>query len=102
MQTLRAPENHVLISISKQYCFHSFPEYCGGVKGFKSTNRQGRGVTNNANVKTGQHVKSVVIACAYLANEGHQVVLTHREHVDVFHNHHLVMVLVKDSVVQHV
>lgn len=36
------------------------------------------------------------------AEDGYQVVLTHGEHVDVFDDHHLVMVLVEDGVVHHV
>lgn len=36
------------------------------------------------------------------AEDGHQVVLTHGEHVDVFDDHHLVVVLVKDGVVHHI
>ncbi len=41
-------------------------------------------------------------ACAYLSEEGHQVVLAHGEHLDVLHDHHLVVVLVKYRPVQHV
>ena len=40
--------------------------------------------------------------CAHPAEDGHQVMLAHGEHVDVFDDHHLVVVFVKDGVVQHV
>lgn len=36
------------------------------------------------------------------AEDGHQVMLTHGEHVDVLDDHHLVVVFVKDGVIQHV
>lgn len=36
------------------------------------------------------------------AEDGHQVVLTHGEHVDVFDDHHLVVILIKDGVVHHI
>lgn len=38
----------------------------------------------------------------YPSKDGHQVVLAHGEHVNVLYDHHLVVVLVKDCVVQHV
>ena len=36
----------------------------------------------------------------YPAKYGHQVMLAHGEHVDVFHDHHLIVVFVEDGVVQ--
>lgn len=36
------------------------------------------------------------------AEDGHQVMLAHGEHVDVLDDHHLVVVLVEDGVVHHV
>lgn len=39
---------------------------------------------------------------SHLAIDGHQVMFAHGEHVDVLHDHHLVVVFVKDGVIQHV
>lgn len=39
---------------------------------------------------------------AHPAEDGHQVMLAHGEHVDVFDNHHLVVVLVEDGIVHNV
>ena len=36
----------------------------------------------------------------YLSKEGHQVMFTQREQIDVLDNHHLVMVFIEDCVVQ--
>lgn len=38
----------------------------------------------------------------YLAKEGHQVMLTQREQINVLHDHHLIVVLIKYGVVQNV
>lgn len=44
----------------------------------------------------------VKVEAPHPAEDGHQVVLTHREHVDVFDDDHLVVVLVKDGIVHHI
>lgn len=36
------------------------------------------------------------------AEDGHQVMLAHGEHIDVLDDHHVVVVFVKDGVIQHV
>lgn len=38
----------------------------------------------------------------YPAKDGHQVMFTHGEHVDVFDYHHLIVVFIEDGVVQYV
>lgn len=38
----------------------------------------------------------------YPAKDGHQVMFTHGEHVDVFDYHHLIVVFIEDGVIQHV
>lgn len=52
-------------------------------------------LTQTQNLPTGQ------ISDGHFAVERDQVVLAHREHLDVLHHHHLVVVLVEDCVVQH-
>lgn len=42
------------------------------------------------------------VCFSHPAEDGHQVMFTHGEHVDVFDDHHLVVVFVEDGVVQHV
>ena len=39
---------------------------------------------------------------AHLADEWHQVVLTHGEHLYVLDNHHLIVVLVKYGIIQNI
>lgn len=38
----------------------------------------------------------------YLAKEGHQVMLAERKQLDVLHNNHLLVVLIKDGIIQDV
>lgn len=39
---------------------------------------------------------------SYPAEDGHQVMLAHGEHIDVLDDHHLIVVFVEDGVVQHI
>ena len=45
---------------------------------------------------------SLYIMGFHLAKEGYEMVLTEREHFNVLHDHHLVVVLVEDGIVQDV
>lgn len=38
----------------------------------------------------------------YLAKERHQVMFTKREHINVLHNHHLIMVLIKNCIIEYI
>ena len=43
-----------------------------------------------------------VVFFSHLSNDGDEVVFTQTEELDVFHNHHLIVVLVENCVVQNV
>lgn len=44
----------------------------------------------------------VCVCLSHPAEDGHQVMFTHGEHVNVFDDHHLVVVFVENGIVQHV
>lgn len=44
----------------------------------------------------------VCLRSTHPAEDGHQVVFTHGEHINVLDNHHLVVVFIEDGVIQHV